>query len=565
MNNNLIQIIKKMKTTNLFIIAALLLIIASCNNSVGTKETDKQIIIESVLVGDHYLPNNDVISNFPIDEAAKIKIVLANEINPDCFTQETVQLSGNLAFDYYFIDNKTIQFDITTALKALTAYKINIPQGKNSKGGNVINSYTGSFVTVLDSTVKFPRIPDEELLTKIQQKAFNFFWEFNPYSASGLAHEGTDHSNEIATMGGSGFGIAAIPVAIERGFITRSQGLERLQKIVTFLSAETTDRFYGAFSHWINGETGKVYPFSPKDNGADLVETAFLMEGLIIARQYFNQNNKEETELREAITSLYNNVEWDWFRRDGQNVLYWHWSPTYGWEMNHKIVGWDECLIVYILAAGSPTHSIDLPVYTEGWAKNGAMKNGKTFYGITLPLGPDYGGPLFWSHYSFIGLNPKGLSDQYADYWEQNRNHTLINRQYCIDNPKKYAGYSADCWGLTAGNIPDGYTASSPTNDVGVITPTAALSAFPYTPAESMQALHFFYYKLGDKIWNEERYGFYDGFDLNKNWVSNNYLAIDQLPIVCMIENHRTGLLWNLFMSAPEVQNGLNKLGFTVK
>lgn len=518
-------------------------------------------MIDRVLVGNHHLPDNTAISNVSIIESAKIKIILEKNIDPECFTKETVQLSGNLDFDYHFTDQKTIQFDVTTALKALTTYKINIPQGKNDKGGNVITGYTGSFVTSIDSTDKHPRISDEELLTKVQHASFNFFWEYKPYSASGLAHEGTDHAAQIATIGGSGFGIAAIPVAVERRFITRAQGLERMQKIVGFLSAETTDRFHGAFPHWIHGETGKALPFSTKDNGADLVETAFLMQGLLIARQYFSENSMEETALREAITSLYHAVEWNWFRRDGQNVLYWHWSPNYGWDMNHRIGGWDEGLIVYVLAAASPKYSIDLPVYTEGWAKNGALKNGKTFYEIKLPLGPDYGGPLFFSHYSFIGLNPKNLKDQYADYWEQNRNHTLINRQYCIANPKKHTGYSADCWGLTAGNIPDGYTASSPTNDVGTITPTAALSSMPYTPEESMQALHFFYYKLGDKTWNGSRYGFYDGFDLNKNWISMNYLAIDQLPIVCMIENHRTGLLWNLFMSAPEAQAGLKKLG----
>jgi len=546
-----------------FFCVILFLSFLSCkNNSTGTKQSDTDIIIDKVYVGNHHIPDNTTLSDFAIKPEVKIKITLEQEIDPECFTWETVKISENLFFDYSFIDNKTIQYNIHSALQGLTSYKITIPQGKNNKGGNVVKGYTGTFTTAIDSTDKFPRIPDEELLTKVQRAAFNFFWDYKPYAASGLAHEGTTHADVIATTGGSGFGIAAIPAAIERGFITRTQGLERMQKIVSFLSAETTDRFHGAFSHWLNGETGKVYPFSPKDNGADLVETAFLMQGLIIARQYFNRNNTEETTLREAITTLYNNVEWNWFRRDGENVLYWHWSPNFGWDMNHKIGGWDEGLVVYVLAAGSPTHSIDLPVYTEGWAKGGVMKNGKTFYDITLPLGPDYGGPLFFSHYSFIGLDPRKLKDQYADYWEQNRSHTLINRQYCIENPKKHKGYSADCWGLTAGNIPGGYTASSPTNDVGTITPTAALSAMPYTPEESMQALHFFYYKLGDKIWNGDRYGFYDGFDLNKNWVSMNYLAIDQLPIVCMIENHRTGLLWDLFMSAPEVQAGLKKLGF---
>ena len=541
----------------------LLSLLSSCNkNDNGTTSANNKIVIDSVLVNNINLPYSRTINNISLFTNPQLKIILTQGINPNYFTKETVQLTGGLDFDYHFIDNKTIQCDITTTLKALTSYKINIPQGENNKGGNVVNDYTGTFRAAIDSTDKFPRIPDEELLTKVQHAAFNFFWEYKPFAASGLAHEGTGHSPEIATMGGSGFGIAAIPVAVERGFITRAEGLERMQRIAGFLSAGTTDRFHGVFPHWINGETGKVIPFGTKDNGADLVETSFLMEGLIIARQYFSLNNPEETALRDAITSLFNAVEWDWFRQNGQNILYWHWSPNYNWDINMKIQGWNECLMVYILAAGSLEHSIDLPVYTEGWAKNGSMKNGKKFYDITLPLGENYGGPLFFSHYSFIGLNAQGLSDQYADYWEQNRNHTLINRQYCIANPKNFVGYSADCWGLTAGNIPGGYNASSPTNDVGTITPTAALSSMPYAPEESMQALHFFYYKLGDKIWSDNKYGFYDGFDLNKNWVSPDFLAIDQLPIVCMIENYRTGLLWNLFMSAPEVQAGLKKLGF---
>ncbi len=522
--------------------------------------SNNKILIDSVYVDGHYLPYNGRLSDLSVNEPAAIKIVLMQDINPDCFTKETVQLSGNLDFNYRFIDNKTIQCDITTALQALTSYKITIPQGTNSKGGNVVNGYVGTFVTAIDSTDKYPRIPDEELLTKVQQAAFDFFWKYRPYTASGLAHEGTGHSAEIATIGGSGFGIAAIPVGIERKFITREEGLERMVRITNFLLK--ADRFHGAFPHWINGETGKVIPFGTKDNGADLVETAFLMEGLLIARQYFSGNNEMEKALRDSITSLFNAVEWDWFRRGGQNVLYWHWSPNYGWDMNMKIQGWNEGLMVYLLAAASPTHTIDPAVYHEGWARNGAMANGKKFYGIELPLGEDKGGPLFFAHYSFIGLNPKGLLDQYADYWEQNKNHTLINRAYCIDNPKNYAGYSGECWGLTAGNIPGGYTASSPTNDVGTITPTAALSSMPYTPEESLKALRFFYYKLGNKIWNGNSYGFYDGFDLSKNWVSSYYLAIDQLPIVCMIENHRSGLLWNLFMSAPEVQDGLRKLNF---
>jgi hypothetical protein len=231
--------------------------------------------------------------------------------------------------------------------------------------------------------------------------------------------------------------------------------------------------------------------------------------------------------------------------------------------MNMPVTGWNEGLIVYVLAASSPTHPIPKVVYDEGWARNGAypMKNGKSFYGIVLPLGEDYGGPLFFSHYSFLGLDPRNLSDQYGDYWTQNVAHSRINYEYCKANPKKYRGYSPVCWGLTASDVQGGYSASSPANDLGVIAPTAALSSFPYTPAESMNALKFFYFTLGDRIWGN--YGFYDSFNLSSLWFADSYIAIDQGPVICMIENYRTGFLWNLFMSNLEIRNGLDKLGFS--
>jgi hypothetical protein len=406
----------------------------------------------------------------------------------------------------------------------------------------------------------FPFISDDSLLTLVQRQTFKYFWDFAD-PTSGLTRDRS--SSHTITSGGSGFGLMSILVGIERGFISRSEGLDRLTTVVNFLS-DKTDKFHGAFPHWLNGTTGKTIAFSPNDNGGDLGETAYLVQGLLAVKEYFKTGTtQQEKTLCAAIQTLWEGVEWDWYRRDGQNVLYWHWSADKGWVMNHRIQGYNECLITYVLAASSPTHGIPREVYEQGWAKSGAIVTGKSYYGIALPMEIEpYGGPLFFEHYSFLGLNPFKLRDQYASYGEQVVAHARINYEYCVANPKHHQGYADSCWGLTASDIRNGYTASSPANDNGTIAPTAALASFPYTPEQSMKALHTFYYALGDKIWRQ--YGFRDAFNLSQSWVANDFLAIDQGPIVVMIENHRTGLLWNLFMQNEDVKNGLAKLGFTV-
>lgn len=455
-------------------------------------------------------------------------------------------------------NDSVVTVSLKNPLPYWKSYYLEVPQQLNAASGKILdNTISVKLVTRIDTTDKFPRITDDELLELTQRQTFRYFWDF-AQPASGMARE-RNTSGDLVTSGGSGFGLMALVVGMERNFITRAEGLERLDKILDFL--ETADRFHGAWSHWINGNTGKVIPFSSNDNGGDLVETSFLVQGLLTVRQYLDANVAEEKELIDRINALWYSVEWDWYTRGGQNVLYWHWSPDKEWIMNHRIRGYNECLITYVLAASSPTHAIDPVVYHQGWADNGAIVNGRSYYGITLPLGYDYGGPLFFAHYSFLGLDPRNLKDTYGDYWVQNVNHSRINHAYCADNPKKFAGYSDECWGITASDNHQGYSAHSPTNDLGVITPTAALSSMPYTPEESMKALRFFYYKLGDKLWGD--YGFYDAFNITQEWVAGSYLAIDQGPIVVMIENHRSGLLWDLFMSCPEVQEGLAKLGFT--
>lgn len=444
-------------------------------------------------------------------------------------------------------------------LPALTKYVIEVAKSLTSKSNATLQTAVAvNLTTAIDSTDKFTRISDSALLTLVEQQTFKYFWDFG-HPTSGLARE-RNTSGDVVTTGGSGFGIMAMLVASERKFITRADALARLTTIVNFLSTKCTT-YHGAFPHWLNGATGATVPFSAQDNGGDIVETSYLLQGLLCARQYFNGSGIDETSLRATINKLYDAVDWNWYRNNNQTVLYWNWSPDQGFAVNVKVQGWNEALITYVMAASSNTNPIGKDVYDNGWAKNGGIKNGKSFFGVQLPLGPDYGGPLFFAHYSFLGINPHGLTDAYADYWTQDTAHARINYLYCVNNPNKYAGYSNLCWGLTASDIDNGYTASAPNNDQGYIAPTAAIASLPYTPTESMNALRFFYYTLGDKIWGQ--YGFVDAFNLNNIWFASSYLAIDQGPEIVMIENYRSGLLWNLFMSCPEVKAGMKKLGFS--
>lgn len=471
----------------------------------------------------------------------EISLTFTREISVDEASLGAVSFSGGpFTAEVDPSVNSVLAIRPTQSLEPLKKYKFEIAAGE-CFGVNLQQAYTFSFFTTIDDVDKFPRIPDEDLLTLVQERTFKYFWDY-AHPVSGLARERYG-SGDTVTSGGSGFGIMAIPVGIERGFITRDEGAERIRKIIGFLSSAQT--FHGAYPHWLNGSTGKVIPFSEKDNGGDLVETAFLMEGLLTAQAYFDREG--EADIRSGIDAIWRGVEWDWYTQGGQKVLYWHWSPDKGWAMNMQIRGWNEALIVYVLAASSPTHTISADVFRQGWG---------TF---TFPVAGNQ--PLFFAHYSFLGLDPRNLSDTSGSYWEQNVAQARYNYNYCVRNPQGHAGYSASSWGLTASDYPGGYTASSPSNDRGTIAPTAALASMPYTPDESMAALRYFYYKLGDNLLGT--YGFKDAFCLDNAWFASSYIAIDQGPIIAMIENHRTALLWKLFMKNQDVRAGLDKLGFT--
>ena len=409
---------------------------------------------------------------------------------------------------------------------------------------------------------------EDSLLNLVQYQTFQYFWD-GAEPVSGMARERIHMDNiypqndqNVVTLGGSGFGVMAILVGIERGFITRGQALERFQRIVAYLGK--ADRFHGAWPHWLDGPTGKVKPFSKKDDGGDLVETAFMIQGLLTVAEYYKGGNDAEQQLVADIQNLWKTVEWDWYTQ-GKDVLYWHWSPNYGWEMNFPVGGYNECLIMYVLAASSPTHPLSPAVYDKGWALNGDITKDTIYYGLSTILNfyehnDDPIGPLFWAHYSYLGLNPKGLKDKYADYWKLNVNHATIHYRYALDNPKNYKGYGENQWGFTSSYSMRGYAGHHPgESDLGVISPTAALSSFPYTPKESMNVLKYLYLEA-DSLVGE--YGPYDAYSQTDNWYLPRYLAIDQGPIPVMIENYRSGLLWDLFMRNEDVKKGLAKLGF---
>ena len=315
---------------------------------------------------------------------------------------------------------------LTLAFLLLTMMGLNAQNAVNT--GNIPNSIKP--VGIIQG------LSDSALLDVVQRQTFRYFWDF-AHPVSGMARERSNvafgYGDEVVTTGGTGFGVMATIVATERGWIPRDDAAKHLLKMVKFLSK--AEAYHGVFPHWMDGSTGKTIPFSRKDDGADLVETSYLFQGFLCVRQYFDGRSNIETELRNRINWLWNDIEWNWFTKGGEEVLYWHWSPNNGWAMNFPVRGFNECLILYVLAASGEQYPVNSAVYHLGWAQSSFFKNGKEFYGIKLPLGFDYGGPLFFSHYSFLGLDPNGLSDRYANYWEQNKNHTLINRAHCISNP----------------------------------------------------------------------------------------------------------------------------------
>lgn len=436
---------------------------------------------------------------------------------------------------------------------------------------NFLETTTSAAVT---ATTK--NMSDDELLTMVQEAAFRYYWE-GAEKNSGLALENIPGRRNMIASGASGFGMMAILAGVNRGFISKEDALKRFKRIVDFL--KKTETFHGAFPHFINGTNGKAEPFFGKrDNGGDLVETSFLLQGLLTARAYFDGNTPDEKYIVNAINDIWKNIEWNWYKKTADSkFLYWHWSPDQQWIINHQLIGWNVTMITYLLAIAAPVHSIPISMYYTGWAnldstgKQYRMNWGRTdqgsnyennnfYFGVPLPVGVNNGGPLFFIHYSYMGLDPRQVQDKYTNYFVNNRNIALINYRYCLENPGNYEGYGKGMWGLTASDGPYRYAADEPMphQDKGKMAPTGAISSFPYLPEEAMNALKNYYRNYGSFLWGE--YGFRDAFSLHDNWCSEIYMGLNQAPMVVMIENYRTGFIWKTFMKNKEIREMLYNL-----
>ncbi len=401
----------------------------------------------------------------------------------------------------------------------------------------------------------------EAFLTGVQAAGIRYFTDY-AHPVSGLGREWgrvnpPHHVRRVCALGASGMGLMNMVVGLERGLLPAAETRQLLLRILRFVQ-EKAERYDGALPHWLDGTTGKTIPFA-RIGGADIVETAFFMQGLLVVREYFAGTDAVDTEIRTRADAVWRDVRWDRFV-DKKNRLYWHW-PIEGRKRPLLITGSNEGHIAYLLAVASPTHPAPDAVYHDGWVGTHRVLN-KDYYGVRLEVGRPHGFPLFWTHYSYMGLDPRGLRDKHVrDYFDHHRNAALVHWHHAKENPGGFEGYGPLRWGLTSSSGPDGYGGWSPVHkDNGTIAPTAALSSMPYLPEQSLAMLEDLYAERGADLWGE--FGFYDAFNDSRNWTAKGFwIGIDVGPIAPMIENHRTGLCWKLFMQAPEIKAAVARLG----
>jgi hypothetical protein len=406
-----------------------------------------------------------------------------------------------------------------------------------------------------------PTLTTEALLDSLQRTSFEYFWEqANP--VNGLIRD-RSQTGSPCSIAAQGFGISAICIAIDHGWVTREAGRARIRLgMQTLWNGPQSDASFG-----VNGYKGLFYHFLDINSGMrtwscelSTIDTALLMAGILDAREYFDTADAGDVELRALADSLYQRVDWD-FMRSGGGAIKMGWKPGTGFNGYGYWIGYNEAMILYVLALGSPTH----PVPATAWGFWTTGYQWQTQYGQTYVIFP----PLFGHQYSHCWIDYRHIWDSYMQargitYFENSRRATLAQQAYCIANPGGWVGYGATTWGLTASDDPDGYTAHGAPpalNDDGTITPTAPASSLPFAPEIVIPTLQNLYDTYGAMIWGQ--YGFKDAFNYSRFWFGPDYIGIDEGPIVIMIENYLNGAVWRRCGTSPYIVTGLARAGFT--
>ena len=387
------------------------------------------------------------------------------------------------------------------------------------------------------------RLGDNQLLDLVQRAAFEYFvHESN--TANGLVKDfcrvKTKDKMPMTSTAATGFGLASLCVGASRGWISDDVAKTRILATMKFFRNDAESE-HGFFYHFLDGETGRRWDESELSS----VDTALLLAGMLTAAHYY-----PGTQIETLAQEIYKNVDWQWMMAGGRTLCM-GWKPEEGF-LNVRWADYCELMIIYLLALGSPTH----PIPADAWYQWGRMLN--QFENEKFIACP----PLFTHQYSHTFVDFRGMRDEEANYFTNSILATQANRKWCVANAKKFQTYREGFWGLTACDGPSGYMAyGAPYGvDDGTVAPTAAISSIVFTPQESLSAIRLMLEKLGPKVWG--RYGFIDAFNLEQKWFSNKYLGIDLGPMVLMIENHRTGLIWKTFMKEPAIQKAMDAAKF---
>jgi hypothetical protein len=419
-----------------------------------------------------------------------------------------------------------------------------------------------------------------EQLEKLQRNTFTYFWqETSP--ENGLIPDNTAAGPVPASIAGSGLALACYPVAVERSFVSRKEAAARALATLRFFwhgaQGESDDAigYRGFFYHFLDVSTGRRVWQSELST----IDTAILIAGALTAAAYFDRPTEDERELRKLADDLYSRVDWRWAQHDAATVSH-GWTPETGF-LRYRWEGYNEALILYVLGLGSPSNPLPVESYTA-WTSTYRWKK---VYDIEFL----YGGPLFMHQLSHLWIDFRGIQDafmrrQAIDYFENSRRATYVQQQYTIRNPRGFRGYGRHAWGITASNGPGpasrrlrgraqrflGYAARGVPHgpDDGTLAPWAVVASLPFAPEIVLPALQHAS-DAHEKVENE--YGlvcslnptFSERGSKRQGWVSRDHFALDQGPVVLMIENYRSGLIWRLMRNCPYIVNGLRRAGFT--